>query len=301
MGLMRYRGREFSEVEISRIRALITEEGSLGRAHLSRRVCEELSWRRLDGRLKDMACRVALLQMERAGHITLPVALRPGWMGRPGARLAAPRTLLGEPGAEVSCRVDELRTIFLEPVVSKSEGLYWRELIGRYHYLGYKTLVGAQLRYLIRAESGVLLGCLGFSAAAWKSAARDQWIGWNGPEREKNLERIVDNSRFLVLPWIRVKGLASKALALAARVLPAHWEQTYGYRPLLLETFVEVERFQGTCYRAANWICVGQTQGRSKYDRHHQHAKPIKSIWLYPLAKDFRRRLCSRTPEMSSA
>ena len=287
---MRYRGRDFSEIEINRIRALITEEGSRGRAHLSRRVCEELSWFRVDGRLKDMACRVALLQMERAGHITLPAALRSGWKFQ---SMTKPRTLHGEPGTEVSGRVDELGPIVLEQVLSKPQGQLWKELIDRYHYLGYKTAVGAKLRYFVRTEAGVLLGCLGFSAAAWKSAVRDQWIGWSAAQREKNLEQVVDNSRFLILPWVRVKGLASKTLALAARGLPAHWEQAYGYRPVLLESFVEVARFQGTCYRAANWIHVGQTQGRSKYDRHHQHAKPIKSIWLYPLAKNFKKQLCA--------
>lgn len=293
---MRYRGREFSEIEVNQIRALIMEEGSRGRAHLSRRVCEELCWRRVDGRLKDMACRVALLQMERAGHIQLPPALRCGWRDRPGSVLATPRTLFGEPGAEISCRVDELGPIVLEQVGTKAQGQFWKELVQRYHYLGYKTPVGAQLRYLIRTQAGVLLGCLGFSAAAWKSAARDQWIGWSASEREKNLERIVDNSRFLILPWIRVKGLASHTLSRAARVLPAHWERAYGYRPLCLETFVEVERFQGTCYKAANWIFVGKTQGRSKYDRYRQYGKPIKSIWLYPLTKNVKTQLCSSPP-----
>lgn len=286
---MCYRGREFSEGDIDRIRALLVAEGSLGRSHISRRVCEELSWLRVDGRLKEMACRVALLQMEKDGLIQLPPVLI---KGRGAANRPIPRTLWGEPGTEICCRVDQLDEIVLSLVESKADGTLWKELVDRYHYLGHKTAVGGQVRYLVRTKGGILLGCLGFSAAAWKSAARDQWIRWNAAQREQNLERIVDNSRYLILPWIRVKGLASKTLAQAARTLPLDWERAYGYRPVLLESFVEIERFRGTCYRAANWICVGQTQGRSKYDQHHQYAKPIKSIWLYPLAKNFRQVLC---------
>jgi hypothetical protein len=289
---MRYRGREFSETEINRILALIREEGSHGRSHLSRRVCEEFSWRRVDGRLKDMACRVAMLKMERDGHIVLP----PSQMKNPFAsQKTVARSLFGEPGVEIACRVDELGPIYLERVASKAQGTLWKEFVDRYHYLGHKTSVGAQLRYFVCTQAGVYLGCLGFNSAAWKSADRDQWIGWSAAEREKNLERVVDNSRYLILPWIQVKGLASKALALAARTLPLDWERTYGYRPVLLETFVEIERFRGTCYKAANWICVGKTQGRSKYDRHHQLSKPIKSIWLYPLTKQFRKTLSPPT------
>jgi hypothetical protein len=286
---MRYRGREFESVELEWIRTLIEQEGKRGRTHISRRVCEELSWRRVDGRLKDMACRVALLQMERDGLIQLPASTGNSHLNR---KRPIQRTPLGEPGAEISCRVDQLPDkIVLSLVESKSQVQLWTELIDRYHYLGYKTPVGAYLRYLIQTEEGVVLGCLGFSSAAWKCADRDKWIQWSAADREGNLERVVDNNRFLVLPWIQVKGLASKVLSFAARALPAHWERTYGYRPVLLETFVEMDRFKGTCYRAANWICVGKTQGRSKYDRHHKLSKPIKSIWLYPLTKSFRRAL----------
>lgn len=233
---------------------------------------------------------MALLQMEQDGLLRLPVALT---RNQSTVKRGVPRTSLGEPGLQVNCRVDELNGIQLKSAKGKTpEGRLWSELVDRYHYLGYRPLSGANLRYLIRSRSETLLGCLGFGAAAWKCAARDQHIGWSSAMREKNLERVVDNSRFLILPWIQVKGLASKALSLAARVLPEHWEQAYGYRPLLLETFVEMERFRGTCYQAANWVCVGKTQGRSKYDRHHQLSKPIKSVWLYPLHKNFRQDLC---------
>ena len=150
---------------------------------------------------------------------------------------------------------------------------------------------GAQLRFFALAGERVL-GLLGFGAAAWKSAPRDEWIGWSRAQRHRNLSGVVNNSRYLLLPWVRVEHLPSKLLAMAARSLPAHWEGRYGYRPVMLETFVEVERFAGTCYRAANWACLGHTQGRGKLGDHRLGQVPVKTVWAYPLAKDFRARLC---------
>jgi hypothetical protein len=175
-------------------------------------------------------------------------------------------------------------------VVERTGSALWNEYIDRYHYLGYKPLPGAQLRYFAYAGER-LVGLLGFGAAAWKSGPRDEWIGWSRTQRHRNLGGVVNNARFLILPWVRVFSLASKLLAMAARALPAHWEGRYGYRPVLLETFVEAERFAGTCYRAANWTCVGQTQGRGKLGDHRLGQVPIKTVWVYPLAKDFRVRL----------
>ncbi len=140
---------------------------------------------------------------------------------------------------------------------------------------------------------GQILALLGFGAAAWKVAPRDRWVGWSRRTREQNLHRVVNNARFLILPWIRCRNLASKLLAMAARQIPEDWQKRYGYRPLLLETFVQASRFRGTCYRAANWVHVGQTQGRGKLDSNHQAPLPVKDIWLYPLEKNFRSALCS--------
>jgi hypothetical protein len=175
-------------------------------------------------------------------------------------------------------------------VVERTDSALWNEYIDRYHYLGYKPLPGAQLRYFAYAGER-LVGLLGFGAAAWKSGPRDEWIGWSRAQRHRNLPGVVNNARFLILPWVRVSSLASKLLAMAARVLPAHWEGRYGYRAVLLETFVESERFAGTCYRAANWTCVGWTQGRGKLGDHRLGQVPVKAVWVYPLAKDFRARL----------
>jgi hypothetical protein len=165
----------------------------------------------------------------------------------------------------------------------------WNELIERYHYLGYDPLPGAQMRYFVVA-GGRMLAALGFGASAWKVAPRDRFIGWSHEQRSANLNLIVNNARFLILPWVRSPNLASRVLSAVARTLPRDWERRYGYCPVLLETFVE-ERFRGTCYRAANWICVGRTQGRGKLDRKHRAALPKKLIFLYPLRRDFRAAL----------
>jgi hypothetical protein len=281
----RYSGRVFGPPEIERVRDLIRAHPQASRQQLSYRVCESLDWRKPDGSLKDMSCRVALLRMHREGLIELPA---PRHKVNP-CRSFARRTPQAEPGARLEAAVHELKGLRLE-MVDRAGSALWNEYIDRYHYLGYKPLPGAQLRYFAYAGEH-LVGLLGFGAAAWKSGPRDEWIGWSRGQRHRNLGGVVNNARFLIPPWVRVASLASKLLAMAARVLPAHWEGRYGYRPVLLETFVEAERFAGTCYRAANWTCVGRTQGRGKLGDHRLGQVPIKTVWVYPLAKDFRAQL----------
>jgi hypothetical protein len=282
----RYSGRVFGPQEIERVRALIRAHPQASRQQLSYRVCELLEWRKADGGLKDMSCRVALLRMHRQGVIELPP---PSHRVNP-CRCFGQRTAQAEPGPLLEAAVHELGELRLERVERQASAL-WNEYIERYHYLGYKPLAGAQLRYFAYAGER-RVGLLGFGAAAWKTGPRDAWIGWSREQRQRNLGAVVNNARFLILPWVRVKGLASKLLAMAARGLPEDWMGCYGYRPVLLETFVEVQRFAGTCYRAANWTCVGQTQGRGKLGDHRLAQVPIKTVWVYPLAKDFRERLC---------
>ncbi|MFP3871172.1 MAG: Druantia anti-phage system protein DruA, partial [Syntrophobacteria bacterium] len=166
----------------------------------------------------------------------------------------------------------------------------WNEFIDRYHYLGYSSLAGAQLRYFIK-EADEILALLSFSAAAWKTAPRDRFIGWDKDKQKENLHLVVNNSRFLLLPWVRSKNLASRILSLVCSKLPEDWFTRYGYRPVLAETFVEKERFAGTCYQAANWICVGETRGRGKMDRYNTFSQPVKTIWLYPLTQRYQERL----------
>ena len=294
-----YCGRTFDGTQIDLIRALIAEHPDLNRAQLSRLVCEALPWWGADGRLKQMSCRVALLRMHDDGLIELP----PPRNGNGNARPYARRTLGAEPdvvGLDVP--VDALVDLRIEPVLCGRQSHLWNEYVDRYHYLRYQPLGGAQLRYFVWSEHQPL-ALLGFAAAAWKVHARDRFIGWTAQQRQARLHLIVNNSRFLILPWVRCRNLASRVLAICARRLAQDWQQRYGYRPVLLETFVESPRFQGTCYKAANWVCLGETQGRGKRDVHHQRALPRKRVWIYPLVPDPRAILCasaSPAPHRSS-
>ena len=173
-------------------------------------------------------------------------------------------------------------------LVRPDEVLRWNALMRRHHYLGYKQLPGAQLRYFAHSADGFPLALLGFGAAAWKTRPRDEFIGWDPATRERNLPLVVNNARFLVLPWAHLAHLASHLLARVARRLPADWQRRYNIRPVLLETFCESQRFRGTCYRAANWIRVGQTQGRGKLDTRNECALPVKDILLKPIHPDWR-------------
>jgi len=190
--------------------------------------------------------------------------------------------------------VGQFVPLLLTRVEKKDQRDLWYEYIDRYHYLGYQLPFGAQLRYFIETgkEQKTILGCLQFSSPAWKMAPRDRWIQWNNEQRKRNLQKVINNSRFLILPWVRVKNLASSVLALAARVVPDDWHSCYGYRPVLMETLVERMRFKGTCYKAANWVYVGTTTGRGRMDRRHKrHGMVPKKIYLYPLAARFREEL----------
>ena len=282
----RYCGREFTAEELQSIRDLISADAERNRAELSRMVCDLVRWTRPDGRRKDMSCRVAMLRMHRDGLIKLP----PPRTRNSNGRIRPQRTLLGEPGEPVTASVGQLGELELVSVKARADSRLWNELIERYHYLGYHPLPGAQMRYLVFGGSRIL-AAMGFGASAWKVAPRDQFIGWTAEERVDHLALVVNNARFLILPWIKSRNLASRLLSLVAKQLPRDWQDRYGYRPVLLETFVEVERFRGTCYRAANWIHVGKTQGRGKLDRWRRRELPVKHIFLYPLRRDFRERL----------
>jgi hypothetical protein len=232
----------------------------------------------------------------RSGLIALPPARAANFIRRP-VPTATPAT---DPQPPILEPVNRLSPLELLPVSARTQrdSLLWNEYIQRYHYLGYTPLSGAQLRYFV-AIDGRFVALLGFGAAAWKTAPRDQFIGWTEQQRRINMHLIVNNARFLILPWVQSKGLASKILGRIARQLPTDWQQRYGYRPVLLETFVQSDRFRGTCYKAANWIHVGQTTGRGKLDVTHQHAMPVKDVWLYPLARSFRQHLTTLTATLA--
>ena len=276
--------RHFSPSELDWIRQTVQSRPEVSRFELSRLFCRHVGWHKADGGLKDMSCRVAMLRLEQNGLIKLPPAKR-----KPVAVCSSKPGQHRRPCADIHFQARRVALEF-EPVARKSSALY-NELIERYHYLGYRRMGGAQMRFFVRAH-GKLIALLGFSAAAWRVAPRDEFIGWSPDQRKKQLHLIVDNSRFLLLPWVHGQNLASQILSAAARRLPALWHQRYHYRPLVLESFIEKRRFAGTCYQAANWICVGQTQGRGKWDRHHGGGKPVKTIWLYPLDRRFKEALC---------
>jgi len=257
------------------------------RAEIARRVCLRLNWMNPAGQPQLMSARVGLLRLQRLGLIELP----PPRNGNGNGRGLSRQQVLWPAEKSINWPVHELRGLRVVEVQEKAQSALWNGLMDRYHYRGYTPLAGAQRRYLIECDEG-LLAAIGFGAAAWKLACRDQFIGWkDGGVRERYLHLILNNWRFLVLPWVRSRNLASRTLAICSRRLPADFEQVHGYRPALLESFVEGGRFAGTCYRAANWICVGQTRGRGKQDRRHSHCLPIKDIWLRPLVKNFRETL----------
>jgi hypothetical protein len=283
---MRYCGRDFTEAELELIGELV-QVAQMNRARLSREVCGRLGWRRDNGGLKDMSCRVALLRMQADGLISLPPPRNP----KPVTYRSYPHIeqAVLEPATIPSI---DLATLTIDPVLTRADSLLWNGYIQRHHYLGHQLMPGAQLRYFVRA-AGHIIAALGFGASAWKVKPRDQLIGWTTDQRQRNLHLVVNNARFLILPWIRCKNLASRILALASRRLPDDWQARYAYRPVLLETFVEKPRFIGTCYKAANWQHLGDTQGRGKLDVLHRNDQPIKSIWIYPLMRNFQRQLCN--------
>jgi hypothetical protein len=288
---VRFCGRIFAEQELQLMREMARDYAGLGVTEMARTVCELLDWKRANGRLKDQECRQLLERLRDQGWLTLPPVRNSGPRGPRrivlSAASAAQVTLEGSAG--------EFEPLELRVVESPSESRLWMELIERHHYLGYRVPVGANLRYIVRSPRSAeqVLACLLWSSPAWKMAPRDHWIGWNQEQRAQNLQLVVNNSRFLILPWVRVRGLASKVLGQCARQLPGDWELRYSYRPLLLETLVDARRFRGTCYRAANWIRIGQTQGRGRMDREHRaHGLAPKDIYLYPLCRNAQQQLC---------
>ena len=285
----RYHGRDFTTAEMALMRALIAGNPQESRAGLARRLCHAIGWYGPDERIRAMMARLTMLDMHRDGLICLP---EPRRAARQLKRISfGPDT--EEPLApmpEELAAVQPLRLLMITGAGARASRR-WREFIARWHYLGYTPLVGAQLRYAVEDPQGRPLAMLGFSAAAWKTAPRDAHIGWDAGARERNLPLVVNNARFLILPWVRIPNLASHILALSRRQVREDWQARYNVSPVLMESFVEIPRFTGAVYRAAGWVHVGTTQGRGKYDRTHECAKPRKDIWLCPLRKDWKRVL----------
>ena len=285
----RYHGRDFTTGELALMRDLIASSPQQTRAGLARAFCRAIGWVKPDGGLRDMAARLTMLRMHRDGIITLPPprhGLRPRRVPEFGPETDPPVTPMPE-------TLDAVRPIRLVRVTGagRAASVAWNGFIARWHYLGYTPLIGAQMRYAVQDREGRPLALLGFSAAAWKTAPRDDFIGWSPEVRERNLYRVIDNSRFLIMPWVRIPNLASHILSQARRQLPQDWDTQYKVTPVLMETFVEIPRFTGALYKASGWTRVGTTQGRGRYDRKNEYAKPRKDIWLCPLRKDWKRTL----------
>ncbi|MDP2625866.1 MAG: DUF4338 domain-containing protein [Candidatus Rokubacteria bacterium] len=284
-------GRLFTPSEVELVREVLGTFGGLSRIELARTVCELLEWTRPNGGLKGRECLDLLERLERDGLIELPEK-RPG---RPvGTRTRVPHTAEGDPRPPLQGEISTFQPIVLEQVQDQEQRLLFRELVGRHHYLGHAVPFGAHLRYLAYASKPerVVVGCLQFSSPAWRMAVRDRWIGWDEATRKRNLQRIVNNSRFLILPWVRVRNLASTVLSLGARGVEQDWPARYGIEPLLFETLVDRSRYGGGCYRAANWVELGVTAGRGRMDREHaRHDASPKTVLIYPLVRNVCRRL----------
>jgi hypothetical protein len=283
--VFRYRARQLDSEDIRFIRALISKHYQRGRSHISRALCEAWQWVQPNGKLKEYAARDLLLRLEEQGHIELPKRLRPKNNLKEKALDQVP-LFLREP---IDGSVGEYDRPCIELVQSKDNYL-WDYLVHHHHYLGLPKLVGEHLRYLVYIN-GQVVACLSWASAAWKVKARDQFIGWDEAIKRRNLHLIANNTRFLIPEWIRVKHLASRILALNLRRLSADWQSIYGHPIYLAETFVDISRFEGTCYRAANWIFVGQTKGSAKKGNAYLYHGQPKAICLYPLHRHFKRLL----------
>lgn len=287
--IVRYRARELTDKDVVFIRELVHQHYDKGRSHISRLLCRTWNWVQANGKLKEYAARDLLLRLEEQGFIELPPRRRPK------NNLKAPRfDQVPLFSSQSLCgSVSDYDSPILEPVTRENQYL-WGYLLAHYHYLGVPTLVGEHRRYLA-SLNGQVVACLAWASAAWKVKGRDAFIQWTPAAKKKKLHGVVNNTRFLILPWIRIKHLASRLLSLSVRRLCSDWESTYGHSVYLAETFVDRSRFQGTCYKASNWIHVGDTRGsRKQGNAYHYHGQP-KAVFVYPLNRHFRRYLTDET------
>ena len=289
-------GQEFTLEIIEQIKGFISDRPDISRTKLSLHVCEWLNWRRPNGTLKDMSCRIALLKLHRRGFINLPEAKK---ISNFDSRKNKADNNLDEI-PQMEGNISEFGAIKIIQIKDAQieDSRIWNALMDRYHYLGAGPLCGAQMRYLIQSEKYGSIGAFAFSAAAWCLQPRDQWIGWDEADRRKNLHKIVSNSRFLIHPHIKVKNLASHVLSLCMKRLARDWQEKYDISPVLLETFVERDRFKGTCYRASNWKHIGITKGRGRQDCKNLYSKSIKDIYVYELEPNAREILCDGKPRI---
>jgi len=290
VSLLKYRGREVTDADATFLRELIARHPGASRRALSRLACAAWNWVQPNGAPRDMVCRGLMLALHRAGHVVLPA---PRYI--PANPLAqrckpVPVAVAAEP---LRAALKDLLPLTFRQVRRTAEEATFNGLIQAHHYLGYTQPVGEHLKYLVWSRDHQLLACLAWSSAPRHLGPRDRFLGWSQEQRRRNLRYLAYNPRFLILPWVEVPHLASHILGRMTRLLPADWQRIYGHDVVFLETFVDPTRYRGTCYRAANWIVLGQTTGRGKNDLTHKANRTIKEILGYPLCRDFRQRLGS--------
>lgn len=283
-----YRGKVVTEKDIAFIQELIALNPGISRWALSRELCRQWNWVQPNGALRDVVCRGMMLELHREGHIRLPEIKRS--VRNPFVDRQKPEKILVDQHP-LQTELSDLKPLEFRQVRRSADEKLFNSLIDRFHYLGYCHPVGEQLKYLVYARRQPI-ACLAWSSAPRHIGARDRFIGWSVPMRKDHLSLIAYNSRFLILPWVRVPSLASHILGCMTRILPRDWNQLYCHGLYYLETFVDKDRFAGTCYKAANWIYLGDTTGRGKNDRTNRPNRSIKAVWGYPLTKDFRAVLC---------
>jgi len=281
-------GRKIAPRDIELIKKLIEDNPCWGRTRLSKELCILWNFRSADGSLKDMSCRNLLLRLQKQKLLTLPA---PKKKANNDKRNSSVRPVLHS-SLPISAGLKDLLPVEIKPVEAGGELDLFKCFLSLYHYLGFSGTVGENLKYMAYDRDERPLACLLFGSSAWACSSRDSFIGWDRKKRESNLSLTTNNTRFLVLPWVSVKYLASHILSIALKRIKDDWEAKYGHPVYLLETFVERDRFAGTCYKASNWTYVGETRGRSRNDICNTMKVPVKDIYLYPLAKRFREVLC---------
>jgi hypothetical protein len=280
------RKRTITEADLHLIQVTVDRHWDKGRKQISKILCQEWKWLQPNGRLKDMACRELLLTLKRKALITLPPRFNSANNDKRNRSIA----LVKIEQIPLKGKLSDLPPVTLKLVRNTSLEPLYNSLVHQHHYLGYRQIVGNHLKYIAFIDDRPV-ACLGWGSPAWSVKSRDSFIGWAKCSKEGNLHFVVNNTRFLILPWVSVKYLASKILALNAKRISEDWLKVYNHPLYLLETFVEKDRFKGTCYKAANWICVGETKGTAKRGHDHLFHGNVKSVYLYPLRKDFREKL----------
>jgi len=278
---------EITEDRVKQIRNVIAENPNWNRTKISKHICRIWGWQSPNGHLKDISCRDMLRKLDKAGRINLPAAQSPSRTCGSSDKV----NHLEHDMTPVGSKLSELRPLHISTVSAGKELVLFKSLLDQHHYLRYDRAIGENMKYMVYSRDGRLMSCLLFGSAAWSCRERDSFIGWDKSERMRGLSLITNNSRYLIAPWVNVKHLASHILSMIARRIVDDWQHKYGHPVYCLETYVEIDRFRGTCYRAANWIHVGSTTGRGRDGGHHNATLPIKDVYLYPLVTCFREAL----------